>query len=51
MKNRREAMIRINEASEYEREALEAGEEIDTRLITEMLSRGGFDMSNEFGYK
>jgi len=50
MKHRRSAMMRVNKAAEYEREALEAGEPIDTGLITEMLTGDGFDMS-EYGYK
>jgi len=51
MRHRKQAMERVIMASDYERKALLAGEEVDTTLISEILSSGGFDISNEFGYK
>ena len=50
MEHRKEATMRVMEASEYEREALAAGEKVDEALINQILRDGGFNLE-EYGYK
>ena len=45
MEHRREATLRAMEASQYEKEALEAGETVDPEIINAILTDGGFKMS------
>jgi hypothetical protein len=48
--HKREGMIRASEATEYEREKLQAGEAIDPKVIQHILRSGGYNMS-EYGYR